>query len=88
MPIISYFFGIIIKMYFDDHQPPHFHAEYQGREGIFSINESEMIDGNLPTKAVSIINEWARGRRGELLEDWNLAKNNQPLKRIPGADND
>ena len=88
MPIISYFFGIIIKMYFDDHQPPHFHAEYQGWEGIFSINESEMIDGNLPTKAVSIINEWARGRRGELLEDWNLAKNNQPLKRIPGADND
>ena len=76
MPIISYFFGILRKMCFDDHQPPYFHAEYQGREGIFSINESEMIDGLLPTKAVSIINEWARDRKGELLQNWNLAKNN------------
>ena len=88
MPVISYFFGIIIRMYFDDHYPAHFHAEYQGLEGIFSIDDGKMLEGNLPRKAISIISEWAQTRKAELLEDWRLAQNNQPLNRIPGADND
>ncbi len=59
MPIISFFFGIIIKMYFDDHNPPHFHAEYQGREGVFSVADGKLLEGDLPSKAVLIVSEWA-----------------------------
>ncbi len=88
MPIISYFFGIIIKMYFDDHYPPHFHAEYQGREAIFSVTEGKMLEGDLPRKAVIIISDWAADHKQELLANWDLAKNNRPLNKIQGADND
>ncbi len=88
MPIISFFFGIIIKMYFDDHNPPHFHAEYQGREGVFSVADGNLLEGDLPRKAVLIVSEWAIDHKSELLEDWDLAKTNRPLNRIQGADND
>ena len=88
MPIISYFFGIIIKMYFDDHLPPHFHAEYQGREGFFLIENGEFKEGNLPMKAIKIINEWALTHNDELSINWELAQNHQSLKKIQGADND
>jgi len=88
MPIISYFFGIVIKMYFDDHNPPHFHAEYQGREGQFLISNGTCFEGNLPDKAVKLISEWGLRHAEELLRDWQLAQAHQPLERIPGADND
>ncbi|MBI3592710.1 MAG: DUF4160 domain-containing protein [Nitrospirae bacterium] len=88
MPIISYFFGIVIKMYFDDHNPPHFHAEYQGREGLFHINDGRCFEGDLPDKAVKIISEWAISRKSELMRDWELAQGHQPLEKIKGADND
>jgi hypothetical protein len=48
MPEISRFFGIIIKMFFNDHAPPHFHAEYQNYKATFSINTGQMIDGKFP----------------------------------------
>jgi hypothetical protein len=88
MPIISYFFGIVIKMYFDDHSPPHFHAEYQGREGVFSVADGKLLEGDLPRKAVSIISDWAKDHKSELLMNWDLATINRPLNRIQGADND
>lgn len=88
MPIISYFFGIVIKMYFDDHNPPHFHAEYQGREGLFYVNDGRCFEGNLPDKAVKIISEWAISRKSELMHDWELAQAHQPMEKIKGADND
>ena len=88
MPIISYFFGIIIKMYFNDHYPPHFHAEYQGRDGRFAIADGACLEGNLPSKAVKMISEWAICHRSELTRNWDLAQANHPLERIPGADND
>jgi hypothetical protein len=47
VPIISFFFGIIINMHFDDHNPPHFHAEYQGREGVFAVADGKLLEGDL-----------------------------------------
>lgn len=88
MPIISYFFGIYIRMYFDDHNPPHFHAEYQGKDALFKIEDGVCFEGTLPNKAIKIIQEWALIHKKELLEDWDLAKSNQPVFKIPGADND
>jgi hypothetical protein len=88
LPIISYFFGIVIKMYFDDHNPPHFHAEYQGREALFLIADGTVLEGDLPNKAIKIISKWALIHYEELMSDWKLAQAHQPLEKIPGADND
>ena len=73
MPEISRFFGIIIRMYFGDHNPPHFHAIYQEHTAEYDINTLEVIRGNLPNRAHSMVLEWASLHRNELLEDWRLA---------------
>jgi len=82
MPRISEFYGIIISMYFREHNPPHFHAEYNEYEATICINDFRLIAGNLPPKALSITIEWASLHKKELLENWQLAQNHQPLKKI------
>ncbi len=70
MPYVSMFFGIIIRMFFSEHNPPHFHAEYQGTEGIFNF-EGEMMQGNIKSaNALRLIKEWAVLRKPELEENW------------------
>ena len=86
MPEVSVFFGIVIRIHYRDHNPPHFHAEYQGFEAIFDIKTGEEMNGKLPPKAKKIIVEWANEYREELLESWQRAKNNLPPYKIPGAD--
>ena len=88
MPVISYFFGIYIRMYHDDHNPPHIHVEYQGHEALMSIKEGEVLVGKLPNKARKIVQEWMQIHQQELLDDWQRAVALEPLLRIPGADND
>ena len=88
MPVISYFFGIYIRMYHAAHPPAHFHVEYQRHEAFVAIETGEVLEGKLPTKAVRIVKEWAAEHRDELLTNWTRARNLEPLKRIPGADND
>lgn len=88
MAIISYFFGIYIRMYHDDHNPPHFHVEYQGHEALIAIENGELLEGSLPNKALKLVREWAREHQRELLDDWQLAIQLKPLQRIAGADND
>lgn len=88
MPVISYFFGIYIRMYHDDHNPPHFHVEYQGHQALMAIETGEVLSGKLPTKATKIVQEWAKQHQAELLQDWQYAVDLKPLQRIPGADND
>jgi len=75
MPYVSMFFGIIIRMFYSEHDPPHFHAEYQGSEGIFDF-EGEMIKGNIKSNtALKLIKEWSVLRKSELEENWeNIAK--------------
>jgi hypothetical protein len=88
MPVISYFFGIYIRMYHDDHPPPHFHVEYQGHEAFVAIEDGRILSGRLPTRAAKLVREWAAEHQAELLEDWRRAVSLEPLNRIPGADND
>jgi hypothetical protein len=88
MPVISYFFGIYIRMYHDDHNPPHFHIEYQGYEAYMSIQTGEIIEGKLPKKATKLVTEWVNEHRKELLSNWDKAVNLEPLDKIKGADND
>ncbi len=88
MPVISYFFGITIRMYHDDHPPAHIHVEYQGYIALMNINTAKIEKGNLPNKALKIVSEWIQTHKEELEEDWKLAQNFKPLEKIQGADND
>lgn len=82
MPTISEFFGILIRMYYDDHNPPHFHAYYSGHEAVISIETLEVIEGSLPKRAKAMVTEWAIERRQDLLIDWQLAEQHRPLNKI------
>lgn len=82
VPAISTFFGIVIRMYRNDHRPPHFHAEYHGRVGRFTFS-GEMIAGQITSlRARRLIRTWARHRRVELEENWERAQRNLPAVRI------
>ena len=81
MPEISRFLGIVIRMYYRDHAPPHFHAVYGEYEISLEI-ESGVVEGRFPRRALSAVLEWLKLHREELLEDWNLAREEKPLKRI------
>jgi hypothetical protein len=82
MPEVSRFFGIIIRMYFGDHNPPHFHAIYQDSTAEYNIHTLEVIRGKLPNRAHSLVLEWASLHRGELFEDWLLATEMKEIKPI------
>jgi len=88
MPVISYFFGITIRMYHDDHPPMHVHVEYQGYVALISIVTGKIIKGNLPKKALKLVKEWIITHQDELHYDWELAQKFEPLEKIQGADND
>jgi hypothetical protein len=88
MPTISIFFGIVIRMNFGDHAPPHVHAEYQGREALFDIRTAEIIAGDISRPGKRMVREWIMAHRPDLMEDWQLASAGQPTFRIPGLDND
>jgi Domain of unknown function (DUF4160) len=83
MPTISMFFGIVIQMYWDDHAPAHFHALYAEHEVLINIETLEVIQGNMPRRALALILEWAQEYRTELRKDWELCLQNQPLHKIP-----
>ncbi len=84
MPVVSSFYGILIYFYFDDHNPPHFHAKYNEYEALIDIKSLGIIKGNLPAKAHSLVIEWASKHKAELMKDWELAKaNKQPEKIEP-----
>lgn len=82
MPEICRFLGIIIAMYHNDHAPPHFHAKYSGKSGVFRIDEPAMIEGDLPPRVIALVIEWALEHKDELKEDWQLAELRKPLKKI------
>jgi hypothetical protein len=70
MPEISRFFGIIIFMYFDEHNPPHFHVKYGEERAVLSINELKVMEGKLSRRALSLVLEWANEHRQELMDNW------------------
>ena len=88
MPIISSFYGILIRMYFADHAPPHFHAAYQGHEALVRIADGGIIEGSLPGKARRLIVDWLEVHRAELEANWQRGQDLLPMERIAGADQD
>ncbi len=82
MPEISRFFGVVVKMFFDDHNPPHFHAEYGDDVALVGIHRLSVFAGRLPPRALGLVIEWATLHQDELLEDWRRAQSMQPLERI------
>jgi hypothetical protein len=83
VPEISRFFGIVIRMYFDDHPPPHFHAEYGEHKAVVEIHSLAAIGGYLPPRVQGLVVEWAAQHREELLDLWERAAGSQPLYKIP-----
>ena len=83
MPIVSSFFGIVIRMYFTEHQLPHFHAEYQGQEVACSLNGAILRGQLRSSTAARLIREWAACHQQELMENWHRVRNRQPLEPIP-----
>jgi hypothetical protein len=87
MPIISMFYGIIIRLYLLDkgqHNMPHIHARYGEHEAIMSIPEGEVLSGELPRKQLRLVQAWIELRRDELIANWELAVNGEhPYKIDP-----
>jgi hypothetical protein len=81
VPELSRFLGIVIYMYYRDHAPPHFHAEYAEFEITVAI-QSGVVTGQFPRRALNLVLEWYSMHREELAEDWDLAQSKQPLKTI------
>ena len=69
-------------MFFDDHNPPHFHARYGKSKVTIEINTLRVLEGDFPPRALGLVIEWAFQHRAELLQDWELAKNNKPVNKI------
>ena len=82
MPTLSTFFGISIRMYYDDHAPSHFHAYYGEHEAKVSIETLEIIAGKLPRRALAMVVEWAMLHRDELRADWERAASHEPMLPI------
>ena len=82
MPSISEFFRILIRMYFNDHPPPHSHAYYGEAEAVYTIQTLEILEGGLPRRAHNLVLEWASASRVELMANWNQARQSQPLSPI------
>ena len=81
MPTISSFYGIKITMNYNDHDPPHFHAEYQEWEVIMDIRTGG-IEGKMPRRALNLLWTWLDEHREELLTNWDRARNRMPLLPI------
>ena len=74
MPAISLFLGIVIFMNYSDHQPPHFHARYQGYEASFTF-DGEILAGDMPTRQRKYIAAWSLMHEEDLAANWELCRN-------------
>ena len=82
MPLISLFYGIRVTMDYDDHNPPHFHAEYNGYSALIEISKARVIKGNLPSRQLKLILAWCVLHQDELMQNWELAKDDKELNKI------
>lgn len=83
MPEISRFFGMVITMYYNDHEPPHFHVRYGEQKALLSISELKVLQGTLSPRALNLVLQWAEAHRAELEVNWQLTVAKQPLLPIP-----
>ncbi len=82
MPEISRFYGIVVAMFYNDHEPPHFHVRYGDYKAILAVESVSVLRGELPPRALGLVKEWARLHQRELEQDWLRARENQPLQAI------
>ncbi|MEQ8714596.1 MAG: DUF4160 domain-containing protein [Cyclobacteriaceae bacterium] len=85
MPEVSRFYGIIIKMYFNEHNPPHFHVEYQDYEAVINIETGD-VTGHLSRRAINLVHDWLDQNKQALLENWKLIEQRKPLNKIKPLD--
>jgi hypothetical protein len=83
MPEISRFFGIIIRMFYGDHDHAHFHGEH---EALIEIETLSVYRGSLPRRALALVLEWAEAHRLELRQDWQRARAGEVLAPIAPLD--
>jgi Domain of unknown function (DUF4160) len=86
VPRISVFYGIVITMYFYDHEPPHFHAQYAEHHAVITIETGAVLVGGLPKRALKLVCEWAVLHRAELEANWRRAKDGgipEPIDPLP-----
>lgn len=81
MPEVSRFYGIIVQMFFKDHDPPHFHIEYGEFKAVINLS-NEIVKGFMPKRALNLVFEWMDIHKNELIENWELAQNGKPLNKI------
>jgi hypothetical protein len=82
MPVISDFLGIVIFMYFNEHNPPHFHAKYNEFRAEILIETLSLKEGKLPPRILGLVTEWAELHKEELMENWDSLKKTGEYKRI------
>lgn len=85
MPILSMFYGIVIRMYFLDdrqHHVPHLHAEHAGKRAVISLHDGEVLAGELPSGKVKLVQAWIEIHRDELLANWQFAVRGEELFRV------
>ncbi len=82
VPEISRFLGIVVAMYYNDHEPPHFHARYGKHEIRVNIESGEIMSGTFPPRARKHILKWLDLHRSALVENWKLAREREPLRKI------
>ena len=85
MPVISMFYGIIVLMYFMDkkkHKSPHIHVQYQDNEAVISIPDGKLLEGSLPKSKIKLVHAWIEIHQDELMADWKLAIQGEPLFKI------
>ena len=88
MPTVAWFYGIAIAMYYNDHNPPHFHARYGQSRAIIAIADGRVLAGSLPPTALRLATDWALAHHRDLEENWARARADAPLERIAGPDDD
>jgi len=76
----------VIRMYFSDHEPPHFHAQYGEFEALVEIETLALLRGELPRRAMALVLEWAALHRQELRSDWERARTGTPVQPIAPLD--
>lgn len=86
MPEISRFFGIIITINYNDHNPPHFHVRYGNQKALVSIENLSIVEGKLTPRVLGLVVEWAALHQSELQNNWELARQQQPLQKIQPLD--
>ncbi|MDE2837142.1 MAG: DUF4160 domain-containing protein [Chloroflexota bacterium] len=86
MPELCRFYGIVIRMFPDDHGPPHFHASYSGSQATVEIDTLFVRNGRLPRRAENLVAEWAALHKEELRQAWERSQRRQPPGRIAPLD--